>query len=203
MNSPRQHKNATSPGAYLLASQVFSNVFDPNDKIQFNQFITGYGEISSAKLQCYVSGDIVDGKKSIMTHGLKRGEDGRFYWGRENTVVPSGEFSIVFGGIQHDEWPESSAFFDLPDDHRIATESSIAGTPPINYSFQLRKNIKPGDYKIDFFFTYFNGEKWVCIKEPVPFKVRTIFEKYSVHFATFGVVCTITGLGLAIARMLI
>lgn len=68
----------------------------------------------------------------------------------------------------------------------LATET-IFRRAPFHYRLPIRSSVKPGEYVIEFYFTYFNGEKWVCSKELLKFKVRNVFERYTVAVTALGV----------------
>lgn len=194
---PRGKKHADKVGAYLLASRINSTVVDPGGFFEFEQYITGYGEISSAKLQCYISGDVFEeGDNSFLRNGM--GSDDKSVWFGEKVYKLKGEgFTCNIGGISHKNWTESSAFVDSESDETIGimTERKY-GDAPFHYRLKIKGNVKPGDYRVDVYFTYFNGEKWQCNKETVSFKIRSFFERWSTGLSILGILAT----GIAIIR---
>ncbi|WP_332861423.1 hypothetical protein [Janthinobacterium svalbardensis] len=194
---PRGKKNADKVGAYLLASRINSTVVDPGGFFEFEQYITGYGEISSAKLQCYISGDIFEkGDNSFLKNGM--GYDGKNIWfGEEIYKFEAEGFACHIAGVVHEKWTESTPFVDSEVDGTagIMTERKY-GDAPFHYRLKIKKSVKPGDYRVDVYFTYFNGEKWQCNKETVSFKIRSFFERWSTGLSILGILAT----GTAIIR---
>ena len=195
---PRPAKNGDKPGAYNLATRINSSVVDPGKRLEFDQFITGYGEISSAKLRCYISGDVFQyGKESTLKNGLQVTEQ-ILHFGRDTFSLDKGGFICHMGGAQFGD--ESTPFFGdrdgrFPD---VITESI---GPPFSYSLKTRGDVRPGDYRIDVYFTYFNGEKWQCNKETVNFKVRSFFERWATQLSILGVVVAVSALCRVIADL--
>ncbi len=182
---PRSAKNAEKTGAYLLASRVFSNVIDKEDILEFEQYVTGYGEIRSPKLQCYFSPDVFDSKQSEIIHSFKA--NGPIpTWGGISRPIRDPGFTCFISGFPFDSLGEDEdtsfidvAFFGIEGGPTsIMTERQLENAP-FHYKLKTKKEVKPGNYSIDFYFTYFNGERWICIKESVDFKVRNYFEKHA------------------------
>ncbi|WP_162995693.1 hypothetical protein [Janthinobacterium agaricidamnosum] len=201
--APRRADHAIKPGAYQLATRVTSNVIDPGDFFEFDQFITGYGDIKGSKILGYVSTSVFDGAKSEVIHSFGKDEKGLYFGGLKTAIDASG-FSCNIAGIKDVTWTESTSYFDINSCGcpTISTESEIRQAP-LSYKLKLQNNVRPGEYAIDFYFTYFNGEKWQCGKESVKLKVRNFFERHSGKLSLFGVVATCGGLILGVARLVI
>lgn len=197
---PRSAKNAEKPGAYLLASRINSTVVDPGKYFEFEQYITGYGEISSAKLRCYISGDIFEsGKDSILKHGLE-GNPQNTWFGNVEYALDSEGFMCHIKGFNFpcgDSTPIVDHARNVP---QVITEGKLKNAP-FTYRLRIKKNVKPGDYRIDVYFTYFNGEKWQCSKETVAFKVRSFFERWSTQLSILGVIIAFTTLCRVVADL--
>lgn len=190
---PRMAKHAEKTGAYLLASRINSTVVDPGKYFDFEQYITGYGDISSAKLQCYISGDIFEsGQESYLRSGLAL-KDGKPWFGSSDYYLDSVGFTCHLAGINN--WGESTPFFDSEVNglSSLVTEKKLKNAP-LTYRLKIKKSVKPGDYRIDVYFTYFNGEKWQCSRETVSFKVRSFFERWSTPLSILGVIVAVAAL---------
>ena len=190
---PRQAKNAEKVGAYLLASRINSTVVDPGKFFEFEQYITGYGEISSPKLQCYISGDIFEsGTDSYLKNGMAL-ENGQPWFGNANYCFEGEGFTCYLAGINFPG--ESTCIVDANENGftSLMTEKKLKNAP-FTYKLKIKKNVKPGDYRIDVYFTYFNGEKWQCSKETVGFKVRNFFERWSAPLSILGVLVATSAL---------
>lgn len=198
---PRMANNGEKVGAYLLASRINSTVVDPGQYFEFEQYITGYGEISSAKLRCYISGDIFEsGKESYLRHGMSF-HDGKPWFGSGDYYLESEGFTCYLGGIP--VWGESTSFFDANTDgfSGLVMENKLRNAP-FTYRLKIKNNVKPGDYRVDVYFTYFNGEKWQCNKETVNFKVRSFFERWSAPLSILGVVVAASALFRFVANLM-
>jgi len=47
-------------------------------------------------------------------------------------------------------------------------------------------NVEPGNYKINFYYTYFNGEQWAGSTETVEFKVNNFVESHNIFLSLTG-----------------
>lgn len=202
---PRNGEGYERPGAYNIATVGNLSVADPGAKLKFEQYITGYGEIKGAKIVVFLSPDLIDIKESIIQHSLG-GVGNELKFGVGKFPIENNSFAFTFGGMAAKKWKSETMLFDINNSSPpfIATEQFIGldKTAPFTYSIKLRDDIKPGDYSMDFYFTYFNGDKWSCVKEQVKFKVRNIFERYSVWFSLLAVVATLTGIANVMIRLI-
>lgn len=208
-DKPRAGKNFESAGSYQLASKVYYNVVDPGGVLEFDQFITGYGLIGNSKIFCFVSDSVFEKENSFCTHSLMKNKMGVNFGGIKQKIDASG-FHCQIAGLKLDNWESSTSYFDLSDAGDdsdkacpiIATEVKMLN-PPFSFKLKLKNKVLPGDYSMDFYFTYFNGEKWVCTKESVKFKVRSFLERHAPKLSYFGVAATLSGLALGLVRLLI
>lgn len=194
MDKPRGKKYADAPGAYQLATRVEHNVIDPGEVLNIEQFITGYGNIAQAKIYCLISSQLFDKERSHIKTGLQPNDDPEhpapLRWGRDEHK-PDDMFVLALSGVRKEGWDESTIFFDAPfPGNQIITERDLKG-PPFEYSFKTHKHLKPGDHYIDFYLTYFNGEKWVSTKERISFKARNFFERHSKAFTSLAIIASI------------
>lgn len=205
MKNPRSGRGADKAGAYLLASRVASNVVDIGGYFEFEHFITGYGLIGDSKLTGYISSNIFDVSDSKVTHSLTLNKDNDIQFGGVTQIIDVSRFYCSMAGAQTVNWKESTLFFDLDNKPcpAVSTEVRVNDTAPFSWKLKLSDGIKPGEYTIDFYFTYFNGEKWQCSKDSVKFKVRSFFERNSAQISYFGLTATALGLLMAGAKFFI
>lgn len=189
---PRTGKYADEIGAYHLASRVFSKTINPGGIFEFEQYITGYGDIRSSKIRCYISYEIFDKENSFIINSIKvDGDDIRF--GNQKTNVGDEGFVCYVRGVQGKGWDESTLMFDVGGNDEgtrsIFTESK-AEYAPFHYKLKLKKDVKPGDYAINFYFTYYDGHRWQCSKESVDLKVRNFFERNAKVISSLAIIAT-------------
>lgn len=182
---PRSKANAQKPGAYQIATQGANTTLNSGDTLKFKQFITGYGEMSNAKIQAYFSAEVFDETHSSIRQGLIF-EEGDGYkipvgWGAHVDALDSRGYCALLNGVHFSDYPYPAYVFDSntdPSSNRVMTE--LQGEyAPFEFSLKVKKNASPGVHFIDFYFTYFNGEAWTISKERVEFKITNTFEKHS------------------------
>jgi hypothetical protein len=187
-DKPRTGAFAEKEGAYHLASRVFTNTINPGAVFKFEQYITGYGEISTAKIQCYISSEIFDNENSTVINSLKE-EGNEFSFGAQEDKISGEGFTCHLSGAVMDGWSESTMFVDMSGDKSktLLTEHKLENAP-FFYKLKLKDDVKPGGYTIDFYFTYYNGDKWQCSKESVDLTVRNFFEIHAKTISTLAIV---------------
>jgi len=185
LRSPRNKNNARHPGAYQLATQGSITTINAGDELNFKQFITGYGEISDAKIQAYFSAEVFDEDKSSVRQGLifEKHDELHFPvgWGNTITKLDSKGFCAQLTGIPFPEGGPPSFVFDSNVDsssNRIFTELE-GDYAPFEFTLKVKKNASHGTHYLDFYLTYFNGQAWSISKERVEFKINNQFEKHS------------------------
>lgn len=193
---PRLGHNFDRPGSYQLATIISSNVVDPDGMLCFEHFITGYGDINDSKITGYISSEIFDERSSTVSHSLNKVGNEIKFGAATHPIDPAGVFCTI-SGMKGREWNRDTLYFDMENSALpfVATEKRIGSdnSAPFSYKLKLNKSVKAGDYSLDFYFTYFNGDKWQCSKESVRFKVRTIFERHALFFSGLAVCATIVG----------
>lgn len=197
-DKPRTGKYADEIGAYHLASRVFSKTINPGEVFEFEQYITGYGDIRVAKIRCYISYEIFDKKNSVAINSIKNDGDVISFGNQEDGVGDEG-FLCHLSGVQAPGWDESTMVFDRGEDTKgsasVFTEFKVKNAP-FHYKLKLKNDVKPGEYTIDFYFTYYDGHRWQCNKESVDLKVRNFFERNSKIISSLAIIAT----GLSIIR---
>lgn len=197
-NRPRTGMYADEIGAYHLASRVFSKTINPGDIFEFEQYITGYGDIRASKIRCYISYEIFDREKSFVINSIKE-ENGTICFGNQVDNVGDEGFTCHLFGVKAEGWDDSTLMFDVSEDNTgaksIFTESKVKSAP-FHYKLKLKNDVKPGDYTISFYFTYYDGHRWQCSKENVDLKVRNFFERNAKIISSLAIIAT----GLSIIR---
>ncbi|MCD9506126.1 hypothetical protein [Photobacterium phosphoreum] len=191
-DKPRTGMYADEIGAYHLASRVFSKTINPGETFKFEQYITGYGDIRNSKIQCYISSEIFDKENSCVINSLKK-DGNKIGFGNQSNQIDDEGFTCYLSGVQADNWDESTLFFDKGGDSKgsksVFTESK-AENAPFFYKLKLKNDVKPGDYSITFYFTYYDGHRWQCSKETVDLKVRNFFEKHAKIISSLAIIAT-------------
>lgn len=190
-SKPRTGKYGDEIGAYHLASRVFSKTVNPGDMFKFEQYITGYGDINSSKIRCYISSEIFDIESSSIINSIKD-DNGNISFGNQSDKITGEGFVCHISGIQLDGWEQSTMAFDVSGDENSKTifcENKVENAP-FTYNLKLKDDVKPGEYSIDFYFTYYDGHRWQCNKETVDLKVRNFFETNAKIISTLAIVAT-------------
>lgn len=199
---PQEGRNFASPGAYQLASKIKSSVVDPGGDLIFEQYITGYGSVGASKIFSFMS-DVFDVTKSTCQHSLGV-KGGKLYFGKITSALPGSGFHCGIEGIKNLDWKASTSYFDIGNgDCPAIIMETKQDSAPFNFSLRIKNNALPGDYSIDFYFTYFNGEKWICNKEQVKFKVRSFLERHAAKLSWFGIMATIFSLTIATIKLFV
>ncbi|MNY04387.1 hypothetical protein D3C86_1370620 [compost metagenome] len=191
MNAPRNSPNADKPGAYNLATRVGKTVINPGDALKIEQYITGYGNITQVKLVCYLSSDIFDVDHTYVEYGMKPDSTtGEINWGKHKSQLEDPGLTLGLVGFRKDGWAESTMILDVDGaSNRVLTELKLEKAP-LDYNLKTLKTISPGDHYIDFYLTYFNGEKWCVTKEKTSFKVKNFFERHAKKISWLAVIAT-------------
>ena len=90
--TPRTGPHALCPGEYRLAYRAVQAEINPGDMLQIEIYVTGYGEISGAKLAFYPPTYFIKPGNSRLRHGMERGDAKRVGADEEpETVFKLGE----------------------------------------------------------------------------------------------------------------
>ncbi|WP_144084428.1 hypothetical protein [Pseudomonas monteilii] len=207
----RAAPNGEKPGSYQLATRIDKQIINPGDTLEFEQYITGYGEIKNSKIQVYISTGAFNLKQSYVTSSLRKdiiNGDTRYSWGNQRDPLSDIGYTMLPAGITLNSAPElgSAMIFDAqmfqnntPSTEPILMSEMKVIKAPFEYHLISKKDITPGDQYIDFYFTYFNGEKWTTNKERVNFKVRNFFERHTTLTTSLAIIASLS----AITRFII
>ncbi len=194
-NKPRIGENAEKVGAYEQCIKLITPVIYPGDIVRIEQYFTGYGEISGAKIAFYPSSEIFESVNSHIVNGIKKENDKLLYGASSHPFLDVGVI-IAMNGIKNSAWIDDTQFFDISNKPlpAIFTETK-QGEAPFKYVLKTDKKIKPGPYYLEFVFTYFNGEKWVSTTKKIEFKVQNFLER---HAFSIGLLATLASLSALI-----
>ena len=195
----RSARHAEKPGAYQIATRTARTTLNPGEALKLEQYITGYGEVSSAKILAYISTDAFEKDETYVQHSLKQTvRDGKqlFIWGGCKSHIDESGLTLTLEGIILNGEGESHFAFDNvlgSGEPSLACEKKHTNAP-FEYVLKTKADLSPGDYYIDFYFTYFNGEKWTTTKERIPFKIRNFFERHSKSISWLAIVASTLGI---------
>lgn len=98
-------------------------------------------------------------------------------------------------GLKKPNWVCSTQFFDVTtgDLPQIYTETKQVEAP-FKYKLNTMKDIRPGNYSLEFVFTYFNGERWVSSTKNINFKVQNFLEKYAISIGVVAGLASVSAL---------
>lgn len=195
----RKAPNADKPGSYQIATRAGKTTINAGDTLQFEQYITGYGNIRTAKIQAYISTAAFDLETSHILNSLVKTDTETGFtlnWGNQKDKLTETGFTCLMAGVSAPGDDESTMIFDASptsNEAILMSERKIEHAP-FEYSLQTKKTVGPGDHYIDFYLTYFNGEKWTTSKERVSFRIRNIFERYAKTISVLALITSISGI---------
>ncbi|QHD06567.1 hypothetical protein PspR76_12900 [Pseudomonas sp. R76] len=99
-------------------------------------------------------------------------------------------------GLSYTPDDESTMIFDVEQASKrpiLASEKKL-NHAPFEYTLKTKKALSPGEHYIDFYLTYFNGEKWITSKERVSFKIRNFFERHAKTISALAIIASISGI---------
>ncbi|WP_159955666.1 hypothetical protein [Pseudomonas sp. R76] len=195
----RSALNGEKPGSYQIATRSGKTTINPGETLIFEQYVTGYGNIQTAKLQAYISTDAFDLEDSYILSSLatENTEMGlKLSWGNQKDKLSETGFTCVMAGLSYTPDDESTMIFDVEQASKrpiLASEKKL-NHAPFEYTLKTKKALSPGEHYIDFYLTYFNGEKWITSKERVSFKIRNFFERHAKTISALAIIASISGI---------
>jgi hypothetical protein len=80
---PLEGDHADQPGSYGLAIRIHNSVIDPGEIVEVELFISGYGQITTSKLVCCASPNLIEtnSKESYVLTGLGEERKDQPTWG--------------------------------------------------------------------------------------------------------------------------
>ncbi|MCX9150514.1 hypothetical protein [Pseudomonas sp. TB1-B1] len=195
----RSALNGDRPGSYQLATRSGKTTINSGETLEFEQYVTGYGYIQTPKLQAYISTDAFELEKSYILNSLVRTDfEGGFKlsWGNQKDKLSPTGFTFLMQGMSCEDGDESTMIFDAlsMSKNPILLSEQKLDHAPFEYTLKTKKSLSPGEHYIDFYLTFFNGERWVTSKERVSFKIRNIFERHAKKISALAVIASVSGI---------
>jgi phage FluMu protein Com len=189
--------NADGPGCYDLVFRRPRADVTPGGEVEVAIYITGYGNISGAKLYFVPPTNFLDPDGCYVDFGLNMRADNLGHFGATRQEIAGESFTIDLssGGLQAPGWSGPSLFFD--DNIGIATESATrdiesgAPEPPVKFTLSVKEKIASGDHDLNFVLTYFNGREWVIAYRTASLRVPTLYERHAGWAWSIGTVIAV------------
>lgn len=182
-------------GHYDIAIRLLNPVIKKGDTLNVEIYITGYGQISGAKLVFYPSSDLFQISTSKVSYDIYS-KEGKLYHGNTESFISRNGTTLPLTGGQEpqDDNELPTIFVDILDSgYQISTEVR-SGKAPIEFNLHTLKSVKPGQYSLDFYFTYFNGSEWSGSQQSVSFTIQNILQRHeniAASLAAFAAIVTI------------
>lgn len=195
---PREHAFADAPGCYAIATLTAETIINPGSRLNFEQYVTGYGMIKGCKIQCYISSNVFDSEDAFVDCSIGPNDNKQIVWGKQRLRVENSGFRMAFEGLRTAKWgEESTVFIDASSKiNSVLTELKLEKAP-LTFSLKTQNSIKSGTHYIDFYMTYFNGREWITNSDRVEFKVRNFFERHNKSITWLAITASL----LAIIRL--
>lgn len=148
-------------GAYGLVVRASRSIVNPNDRVNLELYISGYGQIKNACVGVYPSWSIFDIEKSRVSIG-------------EGVAVPMDPLGVIVN-------ISDQSVFDAKGPFQISTECKTpppASRAPISLDMQIDPKAPPGAHSIQFSLKYFNGESWDTRTYATNITVRNFYQRH-------------------------
>lgn len=193
---PRQGPFAKNPGKYQLAVRAVNQIVNPGGTVLFEVYITGYGEITVAKLFTTFPKDIIEiGGNTYFTHTIGTDNSSILFGDRKGYIDDAGNI-VDLVGIESDKWDYSTMFIDhnllpfeqkssLIQTRKLLTESKL-NKSILEYHLKTINDAIPGIYAFNFYLTYFNGSEWNVSMEKIQIEIPTRLKRNEILVWIFG-----------------
>lgn len=198
---------AVEPGIFKQILNAQTTIINPGDSIKIDHYITGNGYINYeiSKIYFVPSEELIDLKKSFILSSFDLDyfrKTGLFtYGGSKHYLNSVKNYTLTPSSLMDYEIGSNRYFHSFFSQYR-ATKNNIFSElvlgapgkpflPPIRWEIITKKDIRPGDYQLNFVFTYFNGEKWMNDTSSVKIHIMPWYEKYASTIQVLGVVVII------------
>lgn len=210
---PRRARNADNPGEYRLAIRSRESEVDPGGELHIEIYITGYGDIQDSKLTFYPPPYFIDEERSSVAYDMRL-EEGNVRFGAKklpfNAITNNVGLVMTWSGLHISNalnWQKPTYYFDVDafdstredkDLRGIATEYSLGGYAPLEFTLRVSEGAPSGSHSLRFFFTYFNGSAWLIDNRVTTILVRSWVRKYERLAVTAGLVLAVVAGGIAL-----
>lgn len=181
------------PGSYELSAVLDKTDVSKGENLKVDIFITGYGIIESPKMSIYPSSSILNSDSKIYT-SLSKINDSLFSWGGNSITFDNLTTILLTGGITLFDGDDSVRYtifmdvFPVGNSNLIYTETSLSNKGPVSIDLKIKENTDPGEYKIKFYLSYFNGIEWKLSQTHIEFRVNNWVEDNPVLVVVLGLV---------------
>ena len=192
---PQNKANFEKPGKYELVLRMDKNEIEAGDSVTMELYITGYGHFGLGKLFFLPTMNWYDLEHSTLITGMQVDQiKHQFFWGHDTASLNAQGFLLTLGGV---EYPDTSItiFIDaesIKQDLSISTEYKIKKLPPFLFKFATLSDLEPGNYTVNFVFTYFNGQDWQNSQQTGTIKIKNVFERNVRWTWFFGILALIS-----------
>lgn len=188
----RNFTHASEPGSYQMALVLNNTKANPGGEIEGEIFISGYGQITDAKIMMYTPPQLFNSEESFFHTGFDlkmRGNVAEISQGGKETKGFADAQQIGLSTLvrltRDNRATELDMFSDA--DSRMHMVFSEARKPraPVSFSLKLRKKIATGSFPLSIVFTYFNGEQWCTQLIEKDITIRNLVDRLDWRAALF------------------
>lgn len=158
--------------SYAISLLVRNPIIKPGDSFEIEAYLIGFGEPIDNKLQIYISkkGFIDQSNPGYLeVSGQKEGD--LFKFGDKYKIQHKFETDAVTIGLSNacfktiDEYQKRKD--NTPKGHipMVISEAKVDNTPPILLHLKTTRTVQPGNYPVNFFFTYSSNSQDYQISE--------------------------------------
>jgi len=148
-------------GAYETIIRASKPIINHGDRVQFEIYISGYGQITNACIGIYPSWAIFDIAESKVRTG-------------DSDWVPMDPLAVIIS-------LGNESFFDAKGKYQISTECRTPpphSAAPINLDMKVGKKAPSGTYSMHVALKYFNGECWDTRTSSSSIHIRNFYQKH-------------------------
>lgn len=179
--------------SYQVIPIVRRSKIEPGETVEIEIFITGSGDVESAKLQAlHTQEDLIDEDEPgemVYSVDFKRGDDGcpELVMGEDalksRDIDNWGTMAFVTEAIFYTpSETDSSDSVDMNGDdfefQPIVGEAAHGGNPPLLLRLKTKGDARPGDYQIPFILTYGEEDAPLQSKATVDIHVQSWVERH-------------------------
>jgi hypothetical protein len=199
---PRSKLHSDSPGHYELVALMNKTQIDKGDSAIITIFFTGYGQISQPK--AFISSSATDiFAPSYIIHSFGTSGQNKYYWGGQRYNFDSlPAIFIMYGGITFPSLDTNrpdlhyGLFIDADsiEGSTFITTEQIVNRSPAEIHLHFKKNARADNYKLNIYFTYFNGQEWTTSTTVVDFRINNFIQKHEVLLGILAAAAALVGL---------
>lgn len=186
---PQKGDSSHYPGNYEVSPSMDKTQVSGGDAVHLQVFYTGYGMCRFNKTYINVSAPVFE-RTSTIEAGVKivkpiDGTDTNEVLQFQKNKTMFGYYNRInfhFAGLDpNGTWGYKTPFFDvLPNKNQntIMTEMNIGGEAIVTGDLHVKRWVSGGDYSMNVYFTYFNGQEWKTSVASLPFHIMHWWETW-------------------------